>query len=264
LTSLANLLAERFPNVSFVYRPHPFERIDSYANLLVPLPNLRLIRQGTVDTWILQSAAVIQRSCSTAIEAALAGSIALSPSWLPTARELPAANDVSYSCATSDEMVDVLKSVLMGSFLTPPEVGKALATVIADWFTAIDGAAAERVSARILTDVPSVRDSSIDGRCDRALYGLDATPRQRLVGRIRKTLRIAPNVSFRTLARSTRSWEKSEKFFGVEKVSRITSAIGNASSKSSQERLRVVDAQSTLDRQSPYRIRAVAILRPRN
>jgi len=260
LTDLANQLAEEFPAVSFVYRPHPFENVNAYADMIAPRVNLRLIRRGTADTWILQSMAVIQRSCSTAIEAAMAGKVALSPSWLPTAREMPAANAVSYSCATPDEMSETLQKVLDGGFVPPAGIGEALSEVVADWFAAVDGKAAQRVSARILRDVPSQRDPKLERHAHRALYGLDASPRQRLAGGVRMALKISPSQSFRPSGSGADRWEKSEKFFGVAEVRRITAAIEDADGRAESDAMKVVDAASTLSRAARYRLRSVAVL----
>ena len=72
MAELANHLASRFPEVSFVVRPHPFEKLETYHHLLDRRANLCAVKKGTVDGWILRSVAVIQRSCSTAVEAGLA------------------------------------------------------------------------------------------------------------------------------------------------------------------------------------------------
>ena len=259
LTELANQLSDQFPSVSFVYRPHPFENVDGYANLMAQRPNLRLIRRGTVDTWILQSAAVIQRSCSTAIEAAMAGTTALSPGWLPTAREMPAANAVSYSCSTAEELSSVLRRVLEGSFVPPVEVGAALSQVVSDWFAAVDGGAAERVSSAILQGVPPKRDPEIDALSKRALFGLDASTRQRMAGAARMALGISPSRSFRPSGSGADRWERSEKFFGVSQVARIATAIDTAAGTPTALSMRVTDALSTLPRATRYRVQSVAV-----
>src|SRR5207247_2362845 len=42
MVGLTNHLAARFPEVTFVYRPHPFERLATYRELLEPRENLHL------------------------------------------------------------------------------------------------------------------------------------------------------------------------------------------------------------------------------
>jgi surface carbohydrate biosynthesis protein len=258
LTELANLLAGRFPAVSFVYRPHPFESLEPYAKLLAPSQNLRLIRRGTVDTWILQSVAVIQRSCSTAIEAAMAGTVALSPAWLPTAREIPAANSVSYSFATPEAMCAALEDILGGSFSQLSEVATALQKVVGDWFLSVDGASAHRVSERILEGLPREREKELDALAERALYGLDSGFRQRVAGSARKALRMSAARSFRPRGSGSSAWGKSEKYFGVPEVLRIANAIDEAAGEPSSEPLHVAEARSARGNDR-YEIRSVEV-----
>jgi len=259
LTTLANDLAERFPDVRFVYRPHPFEGLKAYENLLVPRPNLQFLRDGTVAGWILRSAAVIQRSCSTAIEAAMAGTIPLSPSWVPTAAEIDVVNAVSYPCRTTDEMVATLAQILAGNFTPPSSERESLAKVVGDWFTAIDGKAAERVAQTILAGMPSTRDESLEKRCKRALYGLDAAIRQRVVGSVRRSLGLSPEQSFRPWDNKRSDWAGSIKAFGSAEVERIANAVTNASPLGSMRPLRVAPAAQGGPALFNYDLRSVTL-----
>lgn len=150
LSGLANRLADRFPHATFVYRPHPFERLDTYRSLLAQRGNLHLVNTGTADGWILRAAAVIQRGCSTAIEAGLAGVPALSPAWVPTAVAVETADAASVACATEHELCAALEAVLDNRFTMPTTVSAALKKVVDDWFSPIDGRAHERVAAEVL------------------------------------------------------------------------------------------------------------------
>lgn len=150
MAALSNRLARKFPRVTFVYRPHPFESAETYESLLERRENLHLSKAGTVDGWILRAKAVIQRSCSTAIEAGMAGVPALMPSWIPTAVSMPTAEDVSIHCDTEDDLTRTLCAVLAGDFYPPKDVLHRLESVIADWFYKVDGHAHERVAARLL------------------------------------------------------------------------------------------------------------------
>jgi surface carbohydrate biosynthesis protein len=257
LTQLANLLAERFPAVTFVYRPHPFENIARYDGLLARRPNLHLIRKGSVDSWILNSVAVIQRSCSTAIEAGVAGRFALSPSWLPTARELPAANTVSVHCATSGELVAALSEILSGSFTRPESVETAIEKVVCDWFHAIDGRSAERVTEQILLHAPTRTATAAE--LSRSLYGMDGRLVQRLAGSVRKTLGLSPDRSFRITRRSSPSWDGSEKYFDVARVSQLSRAIDSARPG---KPINVSSAQPAGAAGRHYRVRSVTVSAP--
>ncbi len=52
LTSLANKLAKHFPEVTVIYRPHPFEGEEIYNELLEPLPNLHLVKKALQSSHI--------------------------------------------------------------------------------------------------------------------------------------------------------------------------------------------------------------------
>jgi surface carbohydrate biosynthesis protein len=254
LTQLANLLAERFPAVTFVYRPHPFENTERYSGLLARRANLHLIRKGSVDSWILSSVAVIQRSCSTAIEAGIAGRFALSPSWLPTPRELPAANAVSVYCATSDDLVEALSQILNGTFAPRPSVATAIKQVVCDWFYAIDGHAAERVAELILSEAGGQTVSATDAK--RSLYGLDGSRVQRLAGFVRRRLGLSPDRSLRIRRPSSLAWDESEKFFDVARVRQLASAIDRAHRGNPIE---ISGSQAASVAGRRYRVRSVTV-----
>ena len=49
LVTLTNHLAERFPDAAFVYRPHPFERLETYKEMLGSHQNLHLVKEGSLE-----------------------------------------------------------------------------------------------------------------------------------------------------------------------------------------------------------------------
>ena len=149
MVRVVNELGARFPGVNVAYRPHPFERLETYAPLLESRPNVALVRTGPVAGWIVHASAVIQRSCTTAVEAALAGVPALSPRWLPASTEMPAAEAVSIGCSSEAELIEMVDRAVAGALPADPDAAKALDDVVADWFLRIDGEAHRRVSDTI-------------------------------------------------------------------------------------------------------------------
>lgn len=259
LSALCNSLAAKFPDVTFVYRPHPFERSDTYADLLDNRPNLHLVKTGTVDGWILRSSAVLQRSCSTAIEAGIAGVPAISPAWIPTPVPMPTAEAVGVRYETEERLVHALESILAGTFELPPEARRALDEVIDDWFYRVDGRAHERVAAR-LVDLASTAGGGVLENCRDLVYaasaGGDSLRRKARTGML-KTFNLPVDFSLRRSlnpftrahdnGRSDPSWTPaSEKYFDAEGVRKLTEAIepymrgesqaGKIKVQSSQER----------------------------
>jgi len=153
---IANTLAREFPQVSVIYRPHPFESEDAYKALLEKRSNLHLVKKGTVDSWILQSACVVQRGCSTAIEAGIAGIPTFSPLWVPMHLVQQSAEAVSVPSANIEELVESVRAVLDGKFVIPQSVKNNLEQVLETWFYRCDGQAHDRVAEGILSKLNSV------------------------------------------------------------------------------------------------------------
>ena len=257
LAALSNRLARKFPQATFVYRPHPFENTETYETLLERHENLQLSKVGTVDGWILRAKAVIHRSCSTAIEAGMAGVPALMPSWIPTAVSMPTAEDVSIHCDTEEYLADVLGDILKGDFMPPRALHHQLNTVISDWFYRIDGQAHERVAARILEFSP-VGDGEQLARwkkCRNLAYGGEAGNSLRFKARaeLLKGLQLPVHWSvkrWRSLntERDWAWWTGSEKHFDAPVVSHLLDSIRACEPYSSSGPWQRVRVQSSQDR----------------
>ncbi len=167
LTSLTNSLARRFPNATFVYRPHPFERMETCQELLAPLDNLHCVREGTVDGWILRAKAVVQAGCSTAIEAGMAGVPALLPRWVPTCSPRPTVDEASIPFESEEDLAHALAAILDGQFQSPDEHRHRLENVIREWFYKVDGKAYARVAEVILNHLPTSRPQDLSEICRR-------------------------------------------------------------------------------------------------
>jgi len=224
---LANNLARRFSDATFVYRPHPFERVETYHRLLDTRDNLRLTRAGTVDGWILRAAAVIQHGSSTAVEAGLAGVPALFPAWIPTAMPLRVPEVASVQCAS-------------------------------------DGKAHDRVAQAVLQHARPCDPKERLRACRRALYGgLDGGVRARASGAVRRALGLPPDWSFRRWRIVVpASWDRSLKRFGVREVAAIVTAVEEASRGSAQMRIGVRAAQCGCDYYFDYTAGRSVVLAP--
>ena len=240
LVELTNRLARRFPDISFVYRPHPFERLSTYEPLLERRDNLRLVRTGTVDGWIVRSRAVIQRSCSTAIEAALVGVPALSPTWIPTNPQ-PLPEAVSVPCRSEEELVVTLESIWEGRFQTPVGLQERLDRLVEDWFYRIDGMAHERVAVCILRSLPNESSWERLPEWRSAYYGArlrGQSLRSMTSGMVRTWLGI-------TQQGSPQRWQESEKHFDATQVERLVQAISACASNGSGKKSQRVGVKKT-------------------
>jgi surface carbohydrate biosynthesis protein len=146
LSRLASHTAARHPAITVVYRPHPFENRNAYRGLIKDGNNLRVAQTGSVDSWILRSRLVAQRSCTTAVESALAGIPGLSPRWIPTVIDMEVAEAVSVPCISPNDFDEAVDRVLDGEDVRPASVRTALDAIVFDWFSRIDGDAHRRVA----------------------------------------------------------------------------------------------------------------------
>jgi surface carbohydrate biosynthesis protein len=223
LVEVSARLAAALP-VAVVYRPHPFERIETYSSMLPERTNLHVRRHGTVDGWILQSVAVIQRSCTTAIEAALAGIPALETSWLPTAVTMPVAESVSIRCSSYEELEAFVERAITTKLEQDPATRAALDSVVTDWFHRVDGNAHRRVADVVLRGTPvrspAARKAAFAGWTPRS-----AGPWQRLVAAGGR--RLLPAEAARIKPGRRGSW-RGDKFYDVDDVRRVTAALARA------------------------------------
>ncbi len=171
MVEIANTLAARFPQATVVYRPHPFEDLDTYKMLLDARENLQLIREGSVDGWILRASAVIQRACTTAVESALAGVPTLSPRWFD-ARDYPVPESVSVPAGSMDALIQQVEQALNRRMVTPESVREQVAAVTHDWFYCMDGRSHERVATVLANDAKDADGANIRA-CLTELYRLD-------------------------------------------------------------------------------------------
>lgn len=73
MVELIHILAVKFPDISFVFRPHPSEDHEYYKILFRGVPNIFVIHDGPVNPWIIGAMALIHDGCTTAIEANISG-----------------------------------------------------------------------------------------------------------------------------------------------------------------------------------------------
>lgn len=71
--SMIFFCAKKHPKINFVLRPHPSEELSTWKEKLKSLSNVFVIRKKGVLPWILASEGVIHTSCTTGIEAFVAG-----------------------------------------------------------------------------------------------------------------------------------------------------------------------------------------------
>jgi surface carbohydrate biosynthesis protein len=245
---LARRLARRLPDVDFVYRPHPFESVDTYSGCFDGIPNLQLIKQGTIQGWIFRASAIVHCGSSTAIDAALAGIPALAPSWIPSHLQLPTVEAASIACGSEDELADHVRAAVAGE---PTPANPAVDEIIRDWYFAIDGRSHDRIASAMLDACKERLPISLP-QCRRMLDGVDGpkTPfRHRLRHVARRVFNLPVHWSFTHWRdEPPDGWDHFGAYFGVEDVRSIVAELEPAARKLYGDSWRNVRVQSASER----------------
>jgi surface carbohydrate biosynthesis protein len=146
---LAKQVAERFPHINIILRPHPDEDITVYKTAFTTHSNIFVNGAGNVHPWIQSAMAVIHHDCTTGMEAVMAGKPTISfvprqeesiTAWLPVW--------LSIACTTHDEVLGALEPVVRGE-LTHYHPGEEKAAVFASHFENFLTLAGERLAAHL-------------------------------------------------------------------------------------------------------------------
>lgn len=64
-----NHLAKLNNGFDIVLRPHPLENVEAWKKYLNGIPNVHVIREGSINSWVNNAFAIMHNSCTTALEA---------------------------------------------------------------------------------------------------------------------------------------------------------------------------------------------------
>jgi len=228
---LAEDLARDFPDVPLVLRPHPHENPEPYRRALADRPNVSFSLGGPVQPDIYRAAVVIQRNCTTSVEAGLAGVPTLSPDWIPSWFRMDLAERVSMPTHSYPELRSVVADILGGGVPAAAAVQRELDQVIRDWFCANDGFSHRRVTQALLP-VLRGRPGPDLNRCYRGLHGLlgsTAWDRVTMGRRVRHALTLPVEFSFGRLRSVASSyWSATDKRFDATAVTALATRIQQA------------------------------------
>ena len=117
MVQLTHYLSITYPDMNFVYRPHPSENQNFYETVFKDVKNIFVNHDGAVSPWILASQAIIHDGCTTALEASLAGKPVINYKpveniendiWLP--------NQLGIRCETNEEVKEIIDNLKNYSF----------------------------------------------------------------------------------------------------------------------------------------------------
>jgi surface carbohydrate biosynthesis protein len=229
-------LSQRFPESEIVIRPHPHENHKTYENALTDpaYKNVLIRRDGSVTPWILAVKAVIHRHCTTAIEAALAGKVAIAPQWMRTSADAPDAEAVSFRPKTKHETEELLAATLGNQDIPQPaSIRTELDRIIDTWLYKFDGDSHVRAAQHILEGIGPRQVN--EKQCKEFLFTNYAN-RKDLAG---KAFHLLNQVSANTHAAPLwqlekirlQKWTNSQKFFTPEDCQSWSQALDEKEKK---------------------------------
>lgn len=118
---LVHQLADAFPELRIVVRPHPSEDQQFYRTVFSGVPNVSVVHEGSVVPWLLASRALIHDGCTTGIEAALAGVPIINYKSVEDERyDVYLPNLFGTKCTNEHEAIEAVRKILEGSIKAPP------------------------------------------------------------------------------------------------------------------------------------------------
>ena len=104
-------LANNNNGFDIVFRPHPVENIESWKFYLEGIPNVHVIREGSITPWINNSFAVLHSGCTSAIEATVAGKPVVS--YVPFQMNYSATltNNLGYRVESLDKLTSTINNL---------------------------------------------------------------------------------------------------------------------------------------------------------
>lgn len=178
-------LVERNPDITFLVRPHPFEREARYREALGACRNVVVDGGGNVLNVIAHARCVLHLNCGTATEACLMGKLPVSMEFLNTERLLrhtPLPSRVSLAAGSREELDVLVKNP--EPFARRYDAASVYAKYIEPWFYLRDGQAYSRVSRVILEAIKNRAGRKMATRYGMAARGCFSKPQllQRLQG----------------------------------------------------------------------------------
>lgn len=183
--ALVPRLAQAFPDLTFVIRPHPSENFEPYHEVAGSRDGVHVDAEGNIIPWLLAADAMIHNGCTTGVEAYALGRPALA--FLPGLNSyydfdfqgLP--NRLSHQCCSFETLSDALRGVVNGAL---GAAGGAERDALIDYFLAArSGAlACERILDVLIAngyrDAPPARRSLGGAALGRTLTAMRAWRKQ--------------------------------------------------------------------------------------
>lgn len=107
------VVAEQFPEITVVIRPHPSENHTTWIEATRHCNNVQVIYEGNVVPWLMAASVTVHNSCTTAVESFLLDRVALA--YCPVTAEAydhPLPNNLSIQCEDLPALLSWINQVL--------------------------------------------------------------------------------------------------------------------------------------------------------
>lgn len=109
-------LSKRFPKETIIVRPHPSEDVNTWKQFAEPLKNVEIIREGTMNPWLINADLVLQNNCTSAIESMFMHIPCISYRPMTDPRfDQPLPNLLSKNVFTEEEAIGIVDAILSKS-----------------------------------------------------------------------------------------------------------------------------------------------------
>ncbi|MGV2434408.1 MAG UNVERIFIED_CONTAM: hypothetical protein LVT10_05630 [Anaerolineae bacterium] len=235
MIEITNELAKKFPQVTFILRPHPFENAKVYIEKLDldEQSNLHVIRLGTIDQWISRASLLIHRGSTTSLEAAICNVPSLTPSWLPIL-SVDSRDRLSIEIPNMELLCSTIQRFVQENYKPTTEYTQLKEEILHQTYGTLDGNNHKRVTKVIIESVDKYENSqasyipSVDRRL--AEWFLPTQTIRNVIRRILiEILHLPINTTLNKVKAFYQSvpWDSSEKRFTVDDVQKIIDAVVN-------------------------------------
>jgi surface carbohydrate biosynthesis protein len=153
LIEQARYIAEKFPDIKIIFRPHPFENEKVYENSFNDLKNIQVTGHGAVDQWLRRSICIIHYECSTAIEAACLKIPVFAMSGIQSVRPIPDADLCTDFFDTKEDLCQRIQNVIEKNYILPEKLQDQILQAQKNVYYSVDGNSNHRISEIIIADL---------------------------------------------------------------------------------------------------------------
>ena len=94
-----------------VFRPHPAEDIETWKIIFNGIPNVHVIRDGPIDSWVKNAFATMHNSCTTALEATISKKPVVTYVLSGQKYSPQLANELGYHVKSPEELLEKVNNI---------------------------------------------------------------------------------------------------------------------------------------------------------